>query len=53
MSSTLSQPRLPRPLVYLGVPALAGLVVVALWAWMNWGMAVFFDVVESGLGTCL
>lgn len=43
----------PRPLLYLGLPALAGLVGVALWAWVRWGQGVFFDTLVGGMSACL
>ena len=46
-------PTLPRPVLYVGLPVLAALLGVALWAWSRWGLAVFFDTVSSGVSTCL
>lgn len=44
---------LPRPLALVGLVALVALTGVALWAWSEWGMGVFFDTVSSGVSTCL
>lgn len=43
----------PRPLLYVGLPALAGLVGVALWAWARYGQGVYFDSLVAGLSACL
>ena len=44
---------LPRPLLYVGLPALAGLFGLAVWAWARWGTGVFFDTLTGGMSTCL
>lgn len=44
---------LPRPLLYLGLPAIAGLLGVALWAWSRWGQGVLFDTLVGGMSACL
>lgn len=43
----------PRPLLYVGLPALAGLLGVALWAWARFGQGVFFDTLVGGMSACL
>lgn len=50
-----STPRapLPRLLPILGLPALAGLVAVAFWAWARFGQGVFFDTIVGGFAACL
>ena len=42
----------PRPLVFVGVPALLALFGVALWAWLTWGEGVFFDSLAGGIAGC-
>ena len=44
---------LPRLLTLLGLPALAGLLAIALWAWARFGQGVFFDTVVGGIASCL
>ncbi len=46
-------PAVPRPVLYVGLPALAGLLVVALWAWARFGQGVFFDTLVGGMSACL
>lgn len=46
-------PAVPRPLLWLGVPVLAVLVGVALWAWGRFGDGVFFDTIAGGMAACL
>lgn len=44
---------LPRPLIWIGVPALVFAVGAALWAWARFGFGVWFDTVADGLALCL
>lgn len=43
----------PRPVLFVGAPILAGLVGVAVWAWMRFGFAVWFDTIATGISLCL
>ena len=46
-------PAVPRSLVVVGLPVIALLVGVALWAWMRFGEGVFFDTIVGGISACL
>lgn len=46
-------PAVPRLLPLIGLPVLAALVGVALWAWGRFGQGVFFDTIVGGLSACL
>ncbi|NLH83553.1 MAG: hypothetical protein GX458_22325 [Phyllobacteriaceae bacterium] len=52
-STPLPSPTVPRWLPIVGLPALAGLVGVALWAWGRFGQGVFFDTIVGGIASCL
>ncbi|MBX6426798.1 MAG: hypothetical protein IRZ09_12855 [Variibacter sp.] len=47
-----SERSLSRPLVLAGVAA-AGLLVAGLWGWAQYGAAVFYEMILSGLAFCL
>jgi len=53
ISSPPAAPIVPRWLPLVGLPMLAGLVGVALWAWGRFGEGVFFDTVVGGIAACL
>ena len=53
ISSPAPAPIVPRWLPFVGLPVVAGLVAVALWAWMRFGQGVFFDTVAGGFAACL
>jgi hypothetical protein len=42
----------PRPLVALGAGVVA-LLAVGIWGWAEYGPAVFFETLASGLASCL
>jgi hypothetical protein len=41
-----------RPLVVLGLGAIA-LLAAGIWGWATYGAAVFFEMIASGIASCL
>jgi hypothetical protein len=52
MIRLMQQPVVPRPVLLVGTPILIGVCGFAAWAWMRWGMGIWFDAVSGGFSLC-
>jgi hypothetical protein len=52
MISPMSQPAVPRSVLVVATPILVGACGFAVWAWMRWGMGIWFDAVSGGFSLC-